>query len=36
MDQERKKALDPQHLRIGFCGTTERVRGGLERMSAGL
>jgi aspartate/methionine/tyrosine aminotransferase len=26
----------PQHLRIGFCGTTETVRGGLERMSAAL
>ena len=26
----------PQHLRIGFCGTTETVRGGLERMGAAL
>jgi aspartate/methionine/tyrosine aminotransferase len=26
----------PQHLRIGFCGTTETVRGGLERMDAAL
>jgi aspartate/methionine/tyrosine aminotransferase len=26
----------PQHLRIGFCGATEAVRGGLERMSAAL
>ena len=26
----------PQHLRIGFCGTTETVRGGLERMSSAL
>jgi aspartate/methionine/tyrosine aminotransferase len=26
----------PQHLRIGFCGTTETVRGGLERLSAAL
>lgn len=27
---------EPQHMRIGFCGTTETVRGGLERMSAAL
>jgi aspartate/methionine/tyrosine aminotransferase len=26
----------PQHFRIGFCGTTETVRGGLERLSAAL
>lgn len=26
----------PQHLRIGFCGSTETVRGGLERMSNAL
>jgi aspartate/methionine/tyrosine aminotransferase len=26
----------PQHLRIGFSGTTETVRGGLERMGAAL
>jgi len=26
----------PQHLRIGFCGATETVRGGLERLSAAL
>lgn len=24
----------PQHLRIGFCGPTETVRGGLEQMAA--
>ena len=26
----------PQHVRIGFCGTTETVRGGLERLGAAL
>jgi len=26
----------PQHFRIGFCGTTETVRGGLERLSTAL
>lgn len=26
----------PQHFRIGFCGSTETVRGGLERMSVAL
>jgi len=26
----------PQHFRIGFCGATEIVRGGLERLSAAL
>ncbi len=26
----------PQHFRIGFCGTTETVRGGLERLDAAL
>src|SRR5208282_516680 len=26
----------PQHFRIGFCGPTETVRGGLERLSAAL
>jgi aspartate/methionine/tyrosine aminotransferase len=26
----------PQHLRIGLCGATETVRGGLERLSAAL
>jgi aspartate/methionine/tyrosine aminotransferase len=26
----------PQHIRIGFCGETELVRGGLERMGAAL
>jgi aspartate/methionine/tyrosine aminotransferase len=26
----------PQHFRIGFCGATEMVRAGLERMSAAL
>jgi aspartate/methionine/tyrosine aminotransferase len=26
----------PQHFRIGFCGTTETVRGGLERLGAAL
>jgi aspartate/methionine/tyrosine aminotransferase len=26
----------PQHFRIGFCGKTETVRGGLERMGAAL
>lgn len=26
----------PQHFRIGFCGATEMVRGGLERLSAAL
>ena len=26
----------PQHFRIGFCGTTEMVRGGLDRLSAAL
>jgi aspartate/methionine/tyrosine aminotransferase len=26
----------PQHFRIGFCGTTETVSGGLERMEAAL
>ena len=26
----------PQHFRIGFCGATETVRGGLERLSAAL
>ena len=26
----------PQHFRIGFCGTTETVRGGLERMGKAL
>ena len=26
----------PQHFRIGFCGTTETVSGGLERLSAAL
>jgi aspartate/methionine/tyrosine aminotransferase len=26
----------PQHFRIGFCGKTEMVRGGLERLGAAL
>jgi aspartate/methionine/tyrosine aminotransferase len=26
----------PQHFRIGFCGATDTVRGGLERLSAAL
>ncbi len=26
----------PQHFRIGFCGTTETVRGGLERLGTAL
>jgi aspartate/methionine/tyrosine aminotransferase len=26
----------PQHFRIGFCGATEALRGGLERMSSAL
>ena len=26
----------PQHFRLGFCGTTETVRAGLERLSAAL
>jgi aspartate/methionine/tyrosine aminotransferase len=26
----------PQHFRIGFCGTTQTVHGGLERLSAAL
>jgi aspartate/methionine/tyrosine aminotransferase len=26
----------PQHFRVGFCGATETVRGGLERLSAAL
>jgi aspartate/methionine/tyrosine aminotransferase len=26
----------PQHFRIGFCGATETVRGGLERLSSAL
>ena len=26
----------PQHFRLGFCGTTETVRGGLERINAAL
>jgi aspartate/methionine/tyrosine aminotransferase len=26
----------PQHFRIGFCGATEMLRGGLERLSAAL
>jgi aspartate/methionine/tyrosine aminotransferase len=26
----------PQHFRIGFCGTTETVSGGIERMSDAL
>ena len=26
----------PQHFRLGFCGTTETVRGGLERLRAAL
>jgi len=26
----------PQHFRVGFCGATEIVRGGLERLSAAL
>jgi aspartate/methionine/tyrosine aminotransferase len=26
----------PQHFRMGFCGATETVRGGLERLSAAL
>ena len=26
----------PQHFRLGLCGTTESLRGGLERMSAAL
>jgi len=26
----------PQHFRIGFCGATEALRGGLDRMSAAL
>lgn len=26
----------PQHFRMGFCGATETLRGGLERMSAAL
>jgi aspartate/methionine/tyrosine aminotransferase len=26
----------PQHIRIGFCGETELVRGGLERVAAAL
>jgi aspartate/methionine/tyrosine aminotransferase len=26
----------PQHFRIGFCGNTETVRGGLERLGAAL
>ena len=26
----------PQHFRIGFCGATDSVRGGLERLSAAL
>jgi aspartate/methionine/tyrosine aminotransferase len=26
----------PQHFRLGFCGTTETVRGGLERLSDAL
>jgi len=26
----------PQHFRVGFCGTTETVRGGPERLSAAL
>jgi hypothetical protein len=26
----------PQHLRIGFCGSAETVRGGLERLDAAL
>ena len=26
----------PQHFRIGFCGATETVRGGLERLGAAL
>jgi len=26
----------PQHFRLGFCGATETLRGGLERMSAAL
>jgi aspartate/methionine/tyrosine aminotransferase len=26
----------PQHFRIGFCGATETVRGGLDRLSAAL
>ena len=26
----------PQHFRVGFCGLTETVRGGLERMDAAL
>jgi len=27
---------DPQHFRVGFCGATETVRGGLERLGAAL
>jgi hypothetical protein len=27
---------EPQHFRLGFCGSTETVRGGLERLSAAL
>ncbi len=27
---------EPQHFRLGFCGGTETVRGGLERLSAAL
>jgi hypothetical protein len=27
---------EPQHFRLGFCGATETVRGGLERLSAAL
>jgi len=26
----------PQHFRIGLCGTTESLRGGLERIGAAL
>jgi len=26
----------PEHFRLGFCGTTETVRGGLDRLSAAL
>jgi aspartate/methionine/tyrosine aminotransferase len=27
---------EPQHFRLGFCGTTETVRGGLERLGSAL
>jgi aspartate/methionine/tyrosine aminotransferase len=26
----------PQHFRVGLCGTTESVKGGLERLDAAL